>query len=164
MYLLLLDWSSPLKNIPTMVPHSTGERSSYDGAHLSKNVHHTQFQDQDKLEPIAVVGISFGFPQNATSSEAFWDILMKKGNTGTEFPPERLSTDQLYHPDPNRRGQVSFWSLIRRLTLMNSIDPGPRRTLYQGGHCSVRRPFLLDNGHRRRCHGSATTRTFGIYL
>ena len=59
-------------------------------------------------EPIAVVGLSFGFPQEATSSDAFWEMMIKKRNSITPFPNERLNTSAMYHPDPDRRGQVSI--------------------------------------------------------
>lgn len=62
---------------------------------------------KDKLEAIAVVGFSTGFPQDATSPDSFWDILIKKRNTASAFPSARMNMDALYHPDTNRRGQVS---------------------------------------------------------
>jgi acyl transferase domain-containing protein len=62
--------------------------------------------DDGLLEPIAVVGHSLGFPQDAVNSEALWEIMMKKRNTATQFPPERLNANSVYHPDTNRRGQV----------------------------------------------------------
>jgi hypothetical protein len=67
-----------------------------------------QFNKSDKImtEPIAVVGLSFGFPGGATSSEAFWEILMQKKNATTAFPTSRLNAGAMYHANPNRRGQV----------------------------------------------------------
>lgn len=62
--------------------------------------------DDGILEPIAVVGYSMGFPQDAVSSEALWEIMMNKRNTVTRFPPDRLNANSVYHPDANRRGQV----------------------------------------------------------
>lgn len=61
----------------------------------------------DRLEAIAVVGFSIGFPQDATSSDAFWEVLMEKRNTASTIPNARMNIDALYHPDTNRRGQVS---------------------------------------------------------
>ncbi|KAF2650360.1 putative polyketide synthase [Lophiostoma macrostomum CBS 122681] len=58
------------------------------------------------VEPIAIVGFSLGFPQDAVNSEALWEIMMKKRNTATDFPPDRFNADSVYHPDTNRRGQV----------------------------------------------------------
>jgi hypothetical protein len=63
---------------------------------------------EDGLEPIAVVGFSIGFPQEATSAEAFWEIMMKKKSTATNFPKSRMNIDSMYHPDASRRGQVSI--------------------------------------------------------
>ncbi|KAK3321988.1 putative polyketide synthase [Apodospora peruviana] len=62
--------------------------------------------DEDKIEPIAVVGLSFGFPAGATTSEAFWKLMMEKRNVSQDFPKSRLDVDQIYHPDPSRRGQI----------------------------------------------------------
>ena len=64
-------------------------------------------QDQDGTGAVAIVGFSFTFPQDVTSSVSFWDLLMESRNTVTKFPQDRLSADALYHPDRNRRGQVS---------------------------------------------------------
>jgi acyl transferase domain-containing protein len=63
--------------------------------------------DTDKLEPVAIVGMSFGFPGEATTSQSFWNMMMEKRNASQDFPKERLSIDAIYHPDSNRRGQVS---------------------------------------------------------
>ena len=62
--------------------------------------------DENIVEPVAIVGLSFGFPQEATSSDAFWELLMSKQNTATEFPQSRLNISSMYHPDHSRKGQV----------------------------------------------------------
>ncbi len=62
--------------------------------------------DMDRLEPVAIVGMSFGFPGEANTSQSLWDMMMSKKNASREFPKDRLDVDGLYHPDPNRRGQV----------------------------------------------------------
>lgn len=67
-----------------------------------------QGTSKDMLEPIAIIGYSLGFPQDVTSSDAFWETMMKKRNTATEFPKERMNINSIYHPDSNRRGQVSY--------------------------------------------------------
>lgn len=66
-----------------------------------------EFGDKDAVEPIAIVGISFEFPQGATSADAFWELLMSGRNTATEIPKSRLSISAMYHPDRNRNGQVN---------------------------------------------------------
>lgn len=64
-------------------------------------------EDRDLIEPIAIIGLSLKFPQDVTSLDKFWNLLLEQGNTATEFPSDRLSASGLYHPDPNRRGTVS---------------------------------------------------------
>lgn len=69
--------------------------------------------DQPRLEPVAVIGFSLKFPQDATSPEAFWKILMEKRCSMTEWPKERLNLNAFYHPDSSRPDTVSL-----RLSLM----------------------------------------------
>ena len=63
-------------------------------------------EDHDKLEPIAIIRLSFGFPQDVISSTAFWEMMMKKRGSFTEVPKERFSSTAMYHQDANRKGQV----------------------------------------------------------
>lgn len=56
------------------------------------------------VEPVAVVGLSFGFPGEATSSDEFWELLMTGRGTATEFPNNRMNISSMYHPDQGRRG------------------------------------------------------------
>lgn len=64
-------------------------------------------EDHDRLEPVAIVGFSLKFPQDATSADGFWKIMMEGRCTATEFPSERLSVTAMHHPDPKRRDTVS---------------------------------------------------------
>ena len=100
-----------------MAPHATEYLPSYGGISVER---HTKPQslDMGRIEPVAVVGMSFGFPQDATSSDAFWKILMEQRNTATEFPPDRLNVDAIYHPDVNRRGQVSVIIYLYKLVII----------------------------------------------
>ncbi|KAI5928775.1 hypothetical protein F4810DRAFT_645308 [Camillea tinctor] len=61
----------------------------------------------DKLEPIAVTGFSMLFPEDATSSEGLWDILLKGRNVMTEVPPDRFNINGFYHPDPTRPDTIN---------------------------------------------------------
>jgi hypothetical protein len=63
---------------------------------------------RDQTEPIAVVGFSLKFPQEATSSEAFWQMLMEGRSARTRIPSNRFNIDGFYHPDPQRQGSVRF--------------------------------------------------------
>lgn len=63
---------------------------------------------QDQLDPVAVVGFSIKFPQEATSSEALWSMLLEKRCAMTEWPSERANLDAFYHPDKKRNDTVTY--------------------------------------------------------
>ena len=54
------------------------------------------------VEPIAVIGFSMRFPDEATSPEGLWEILRQGRNVMTEVPPERFNVDGFHHPDAAR--------------------------------------------------------------
>ncbi|CAG8942939.1 unnamed protein product [Penicillium salamii] len=59
--------------------------------------------DQDqKLPPLAIVGLSLKFPQDAVSPESFWDMLVKGRCASTDFPSDRLNIDAYHNSDTNR--------------------------------------------------------------
>ncbi|KAF7128246.1 hypothetical protein CNMCM5793_002788 [Aspergillus hiratsukae] len=62
----------------------------------------------DSLPPLAVVGFSFKFPEDATSSESFWQMLLEGRCVSTEFPADRMNIDAHYHPDRNRLDSISM--------------------------------------------------------
>ncbi|KAL2793731.1 polyketide synthase [Aspergillus keveii] len=64
-------------------------------------------EPEDILTPLAIVGLSFKFPQDATSPEGFWDILEAGRCTSTEFPASRMNIDAHYHPDRSRLDAMS---------------------------------------------------------
>ncbi|KAI1208477.1 putative polyketide synthase [Annulohypoxylon truncatum] len=53
-------------------------------------------------DPIAIVGFSAKLPQDATSAEAFWQLLSEGRSARTEIPKDRFNIDSLYHPDLER--------------------------------------------------------------
>lgn len=59
-----------------------------------------------ELEPIAVVGFAFKLPQGATTTEAFWQMLLDGRSAMTEVPKDRWNVDAFYHPDPERYDSV----------------------------------------------------------
>ena len=61
--------------------------------------------------PIAIIGLAFEFPQEATSAEAFWEMLCEGRSSDTKFPQNRLNIDAFYHPDGSRPSSVSHPSL-----------------------------------------------------
>ena len=99
-----------------MAPHATEHLPPHDGNPVE---HYTTVRSPDhgNIESVAIIGMSFGFPQDATSSEPFWRMLMEQRNTATNFPTDRLNVDAMYHPDGNRRGQVSVTILSDKLAI-----------------------------------------------
>ena len=72
--------------------------------------------DQDILEPLAVVGLSLKFPQDATSPESLWNMLMEGRCAMREVPEDRWNLASFYHPDGERKDCVS-----KRTTLVPSL-------------------------------------------
>lgn len=60
----------------------------------------------NESEPIAVIGLGLRFPQDATSPEAFWQMLIEGRSALTNVPKERFNLDAFYQPDSNRTGVV----------------------------------------------------------
>ncbi|KAL9639494.1 MAG: hypothetical protein Q9204_001069 [Flavoplaca sp. TL-2023a] len=85
-----------------------GELSMANGTPNNEDYGHPKSVDINQVEPVAIVGLSFGFPGDATSSEAFWELLMTRRGTATKFPESRSSISSIYHPDQSRKGQVSI--------------------------------------------------------
>ncbi|KAL8724488.1 MAG: hypothetical protein Q9166_007922 [cf. Caloplaca sp. 2 TL-2023] len=53
-------------------------------------------------EPLAIVGFSLRFPQEATTPEAFWSMLLEKRCAMTEWPNDRMNSRAHYHSDKSR--------------------------------------------------------------
>ncbi len=58
-------------------------------------------------QPLAVVGFSLKFPQDATSTESFWSMMMEGRCAVTDIPATRMEIDSFYSPDATRRDTVS---------------------------------------------------------
>ncbi|KAI1322483.1 lovastatin nonaketide synthase [Xylariaceae sp. FL0255] len=56
--------------------------------------------------PLAIIGFSFEFPQEATSTESFWQMVCDGRNTSSEFPKDRFNIDGFYHPDEERPSSI----------------------------------------------------------
>jgi len=57
--------------------------------------------------PLAIVGLAFEFPQEATSADGFWQMLCEGRSACSEFPRNRMNIDAFYHPDRDRPSSVS---------------------------------------------------------
>ena len=62
--------------------------------------------EKDIIEPIAVVGMSLKFPQDAVSEESLWEMLMEKRCASTEFPEDRINANGFHSSDPNKHSTV----------------------------------------------------------
>ncbi|KAJ5730275.1 Acyl transferase/acyl hydrolase/lysophospholipase [Penicillium malachiteum] len=58
----------------------------------------------DVVESIAVVGLATRFPQEATTTEALWELLLQARSTWSPIPKERFNASAFYHPDPEHGG------------------------------------------------------------
>ena len=102
--------------------------------------------------PLAIIGLAFEFPQEATSVEAFWKMLCEGRSATTEFPRERLNINAFYHPDDSRPSSVSPLCHIK----LNAKDPGftartdtgSRWKLCPRGIRRLRCPILLHHAVR----------------
>ena len=68
------------------------------------------------MEPIAIVGMSLRFPQDATSLSAFWELLRHARSAMTEIPQDRWNVDAYYHPDTNGLDAVRLFLIALSLT------------------------------------------------
>ena len=61
---------------------------------------------KEEALPIAIIGYSLKFPQDATSSEAFWQMLVEGRSARSEIPGNRFNVEAFYHPDSTRHESV----------------------------------------------------------
>lgn len=102
---------------------------------------HSPSLNGDFVEPIAVVGLSLKFPQDATTPESFWNMLREKRCAMTEIPEDRLNVDSFRSVDKDRTDTVQacsslcpfIWLLfIWDVRLMALLDFSAWRPLHQG--------------------------------
>lgn len=76
----------------------------------------------DAMEPVAVVGLATRFPQEATSTELLWELLLQARSTWSPIPKERFNAEAFYHPDPEHGGTVRAESrCIDRIEVLNIV-------------------------------------------
>lgn len=109
----------PMENVPMCQGSSTRilednrlqGSSAADGTHPNGVAH----LEEDKLEPIAVIGLALRFPQDATSPEAFWQMLMDGRSAMTEVPKDRFNIDAFYQSD------LKMTNVVRKCTGLAAI-------------------------------------------
>ncbi|CAN8097860.1 unnamed protein product [Discula destructiva] len=55
--------------------------------------------EDDPLEPLAIVGFSFKYPQDADTTEGLWTILKEKRDVMTEWPKDRINLEAFFYKD-----------------------------------------------------------------
>lgn len=58
-------------------------------------------------EPIAVVGMSVRFPDDAADVEHFWDFLVEGCSAVSDVPKDRFNVDAYYHPSSSHQGSMN---------------------------------------------------------
>jgi acyl transferase domain-containing protein len=76
---------------------------------LRDAIMHTTDDAANGQTPIAIIGLSFKFPGDATSAESLWSMMVDGRCASQEFPEDRLNGAALYNPDRSRGESVSIY-------------------------------------------------------
>ena len=63
---------------------------------------------RDKSMPIAVIGMGFRGPADATNVEKLWKMILEGREGWGPIPKTKWNNSAFYHPDNARHGTVSF--------------------------------------------------------
>lgn len=74
------------------------------------------------MEPVAITGFSFRFPQGAEDEASFWDMLENGRNVMTEWPESRANVDAFYHQRSTMNNTVSMPRLPSRMVERTKTD------------------------------------------
>ena len=83
----------------------------------------------DEVKPVAVIGFSLKFPQDATSAESFTSLLREGRCAVSEFPKDRINIDAFYSTDANRNDTVCCTSERNREYADHQVVCFPWRSL-----------------------------------
>lgn len=64
--------------------------------------------EDGSLAPLAVVGMSFRFPEDAVTAEGFWRMLVEKRCVSTMTPEDRFNMAAHHHPNQSRVDTLSY--------------------------------------------------------
>jgi acyl transferase domain-containing protein len=64
--------------------------------------------ENDKQEPIAIVGMGCRFPGSASTPNGLWELLANGESAWSKVPENRFNIDGYYHPSYEREGAVSY--------------------------------------------------------
>lgn len=110
-------------------PTSSLEEGPNAYGHGNGHVEDDGLLQPDKLDPIAIVGLALRFPQDATSPEAFWQMLLEGRSALTDVPQDRYRVDAFYEASANKSGTVCNIRLIssKHLIAHETLDERQRR-------------------------------------
>ncbi|EGE80204.2 polyketide synthase, variant 2 [Blastomyces dermatitidis ATCC 18188] len=60
--------------------------------------------DHNNMTPLAIVGLSARYAQEASTPEKFWEFLLRGRQSTTPIPKDRFNADAYYHPDLDHGG------------------------------------------------------------
>ncbi len=99
--------------------------------------------EQERQEPIAIIGIGCRMPGAGAGPQAFWNLLENAADAISETPKERWDVDEYFDPNPDTPGKMAtrhgaylndidlfdapFFSIARREAI--SMDPQQRLLL-----------------------------------
>jgi hypothetical protein len=86
--------------------HTAADETTVNGMSSETSQQHGNHMDKDTMDPIAIVGFSLTFPEDATSADSFWSMMMEGRCAAATWPEDRLNGSALYHPDRNRLDSV----------------------------------------------------------
>ncbi|EAW07064.1 putative polyketide synthase [Aspergillus clavatus NRRL 1] len=97
--------------VPGIISSDLNEEYHYSDSSSPEYIHSQQDTagpaHTDKLKPLAIVGLDLRFPQDATSAEELWKMLLEKRCAMTEYPKDRMEIDSLYHPNSRRKDTIA---------------------------------------------------------
>lgn len=65
-----------------------------------------QPHESAEVMPIAIVGIGFRGPGDATNVERLWTMISEMREAWSLVPKQKWNNEAFYHPDANRNGTV----------------------------------------------------------
>ncbi|KAJ5659894.1 polyketide synthase [Penicillium longicatenatum] len=127
----------------------------------------------DDMPALAIVGLAFEFPDEATSTEKFWEMICEGRCASSEFPKDRMNAESFYHPDESRQSTIP----VRRAHFVKEdlgkfdapffcitpgeascMDPQHRRMLEIGYHALENAGIPIE-----KCTGSDTSVYMGCF-
>ena len=94
--------------------YGTTSTNSFSGSDVESGIH------EDNLESIAVIGFSLTFPDDATSPDSFWAMLMEGRCASRDFPKDRVNLEAFYDSQTEKLGSVSHCASQPTITTPHS--------------------------------------------